>query len=547
MNGIVGKAALLLRRRLDVLASKIDHKSVIKSIYGEVEVTTGYFILLSIANLIALSGLLMNSIPVIIGAMLISPLMGPILSFGYAFVTGDKIIFQRAFKKISTSIALTLLVAAIATYISPLKDITNEIAVRTRPNLYDLVIAFLSGTAGAVAVCTRKGYITIVPGVAIATAVIPPLSVSGFGLGTGNPQILLGGIFLFFTNFVAITISTSVVFYAYGFKPSIITEEDVSSFRRRVYGLAVLLVVISIPLVYTLHTTIKTARLRVDIYNSLKKEFERERNSRLSTVNFSEKNGTLDIFVTVNTEAYLMDNEISEIERALKDDLRRDTALYVDQIIVHPRGLTELPALMVRPGQSPFKTSASVLKASREATVEIIRRLSAKVESIIAPYAVVDFSMGFSDKTSAIIANIRIKRDEPLSAYERKWLESMLSEEVAFPVALHIETEPFVQPLVFEPGETALTDDMKRQVAAVKDAAGKSAPFLVKIESFPSYSEGKTRGARNGKKRTEIVAEHIEEQYGVPRGMINSVVHEDKRAEKPAVKISIAFPAGDER
>ncbi len=251
-------------------ASFINHQEVIKDIYFEVEISVGYFLILSIANLIALGGLLLNSAPVIIGAMLISPLMGPILNVGFAFITGDKFVWEKSIKKIAISVALTLIVAAIATYLSPLKDVTNEIISRTRPNLYDLGISFLAGCAGAAAICTKKSYLTIVPGVAIATAVIPPLSVAGFGIGTGNFNILSGGIFLFFTNFVAIILSTCIVFYLFGFRPSTTTEE-VSQLKKRIIFLAFVLFAISIPLIYTLHKSISEIKLRKNVESALKK------------------------------------------------------------------------------------------------------------------------------------------------------------------------------------------------------------------------------------------------------------------------------------
>ena len=231
MTGIVRKSAFLFNRWLQKTAAQINHEAVIKDIAQEIDISAGYFLTLTLANLIALSGLITNSAPVIIGAMLISPLMGPILSFGFAFITGDKQIWRRSVKKITVSVALTLVVAALASAFSPLKEITQEIISRTRPNLYDLVIAFLAGSAGAAALCTKRNYLTIVPGVAIATAVIPPLSVAGFGIGIGSMNIFMGGFFLFFTNFVAIIIATGIVFYIYGFRPRMITEMDVSQLR----------------------------------------------------------------------------------------------------------------------------------------------------------------------------------------------------------------------------------------------------------------------------------------------------------------------------
>ena len=200
-----------------------------------------YFITLTVANLIALIGLIMNSNPVIIGAMLISPLMTPILDIGFAFITGDDTIWKKGVRKIVWSVTLTIIIAAFITYLSPLKDITNEILARTKPNLYDLVVAFLAGFAGATAICTKKNYLTVVPGVAIATAVIPPLSVAGFGLGIGNYQILIGGFFLFFTNFVAIIFSTGTVFYLYGFRPGMLPESNPHLVKKRIIFFTIIL------------------------------------------------------------------------------------------------------------------------------------------------------------------------------------------------------------------------------------------------------------------------------------------------------------------
>ena len=306
MNSITLKKILFeINKWLQKKASLINHSEVIKDIYLEVETSAGYFLILTLANLIALGGLITNSAPVIIGAMLISPLMGPILNIGFSFITGDKFVWRKSIKKLTASVALTLIVAAIATYLSPLKDVTNEIIARTRPNLYDLGIAFFAGSAGAVAICTKKNYLTIVPGVAIATAVIPPLSVTGFGIGTGNFNILLGGFFLFFTNFVAIILSTCIVFYLFGFRPSMITEE-VKQLKRRIIFLAFVLFVISIPLIYTLHKSISEVTLRNNVQNILEMEFNKEGYSHLSTFNYlKKKDRKLEINAIINTIGYM--------------------------------------------------------------------------------------------------------------------------------------------------------------------------------------------------------------------------------------------------
>ncbi len=103
------------------------------------EISAGYFTIVTIANLIALNGPLINSAPVIIGAMLISPLMGPMLSFGFAFVTGDSFVWMKSLRKIVSSVLLTAFIAALASYLSPLIEITQEITARATPNIiYDI-------------------------------------------------------------------------------------------------------------------------------------------------------------------------------------------------------------------------------------------------------------------------------------------------------------------------------------------------------------------------------------------------------------------------
>jgi uncharacterized membrane protein len=119
-TGILRKIVFLVKQWLEKTALSINHEAVIKDIAQETDISTSYFLMLSAANLIALSGLITNSAPVIIGAMLISPLMGPILSFGFAFITGARQIWRGSVKKIAVSILVTLIVAALASILSPM-------------------------------------------------------------------------------------------------------------------------------------------------------------------------------------------------------------------------------------------------------------------------------------------------------------------------------------------------------------------------------------------------------------------------------------------
>ncbi|MDJ0694606.1 MAG: DUF389 domain-containing protein, partial [Mastigocoleus sp. MO_188.B34] len=171
---------------------------------------------------IATVGLVLNSPAVIIGAMLISPLMGSILANGLALAAGDVILAWRALLKLVLSCATAILFALLLVWFLPFKEMTAEILARTRPNILDLVVALFSGAVGSIAICKQpKGVVTSIPGVAIAVALMPPLCVVGYGLGiaaaedfTNGLQIASGGGLLFLTNLVAITFTAMIVFLA---------------------------------------------------------------------------------------------------------------------------------------------------------------------------------------------------------------------------------------------------------------------------------------------------------------------------------------------
>ena len=441
---IKSRTVFFLKKWLESRAALVNHKGVIKDIYLEVDISAGYFLMLTIANLIALMGLITNSVAVIIGAMLISPLMGPILSSGFAFITGDVVIGKKALKKVSYSVVITILIATFITYLSPLQEVTSEITARTRPNLYDLIIAVLAGTAGAIAICTKKSYITIVTGVAIATAVIPPLSVAGFGLGIGRPFIALGGFLLFFTNFVAIILATCIVFYIHGFKPGITTEIEMENFKKRAYAFAALLFIISIPLLYTLRVSILEIRLRNSVDAALKLEFNRERISRLDSFTFSKGNeDVLDINAVVNTISYMKEDELKGIEKSLSEYLQKDVILDVEQVLVKAGGLKEEPVKQViAPAVVPQKPPAESAKSQIEGVMAAIMKTSEKVEKIIEPSRVVGFYVGTSEKAPTVSVILKIKRDEPLFEEQTKWLKQILSDELRLSIELTVETIP---------------------------------------------------------------------------------------------------------
>lgn len=529
-----------IKRRLKKNAAAINHEAVIKDIVQETHVSPGYFLTLTLANLIALSGLIINSAPVIIGAMLISPLMGAILSFGFAFITGAKTIWTGSLRKIAISVALTIVVAAAASFLSPMKELTPEILSRTRPNLYDLIIAFLAGSAGAAALCTKKNFITVVPGVAIATAVIPPLSVVGFGLGTWTPALIAGGFLLFFTNFVAITIATSFVFFIYGFRPQMISETDVSHLKRRFSYLAAVLVLISIPLIYTLHVSITEVRLRNGLQRVLKQSFDKEQRSRLTSFDYRKsKDGRLEINAVLNTIEYLNEDEIAGAEHTLRDLLAKNIKLSVEQVKVQPGGLKpQLVQTSALPVIAPPQAPQDVIKASRENVLAVVKRSSEKVERIIAPWTISDFTVGFHDKVFSVSLSMKIRRDTPVTDEERRWLARVLEAELNLPVELSVETVPFVPPLLFPVNEADLTDDMKASIKQLQRVRLTEAGFRYRIEAYPGSGPGKPEQRAVVKRRVEGVVQYLARECNIPEDRIEQKIQR-RTMTRPEVRLTV--------
>ncbi|HHU26061.1 MAG TPA: DUF389 domain-containing protein [Bacteroidales bacterium] len=166
--------------------------------------------ILMCAILVASVGLNMNSTAVIIGAMLISPLMGPINGMGYGIATYDMPLFRRAIKNFTFAVGVSLITSALYFFITPVSTAHSELLARTSPTIYDVLIAFFGGLAGILAISSKlKG--NVIPGVAIATALMPPICTAGYGLATLQFNFVFGALYLFTINTVFIAVAALLV------------------------------------------------------------------------------------------------------------------------------------------------------------------------------------------------------------------------------------------------------------------------------------------------------------------------------------------------
>ena len=231
--------------RMTVIQS-VDQPSVIEKVKAESGLSPRYIFMTCMSAGIAVLGLVLSSPAVVIGAMLISPLMGPILGAGFALATGDVQWMKESGRALAIGSLVAILFCALIVVFSPLQNMTSEIAARTRPNLFDLLVALFSALAGCYAMIRgREG--TIV-GVAIATALMPPLAVVGYGLATLNLTAFGGALLLFVTNLMTIALSAAVMARLYGFS-SFLSEKHT---KWQNIGIVFAFILLALPLGYSL-------------------------------------------------------------------------------------------------------------------------------------------------------------------------------------------------------------------------------------------------------------------------------------------------------
>lgn len=209
-------------------------------------------LILVVAIFIASLGLNTNSTAVIIGAMLISPLMGPIIGMGLAVGVHDFELMKRSFRNLAVAAGISLLTSCVYFLISPVNENHSELLARTSPTIYDVLIGFFGGAAGILAIAAKnKG--NVIPGVAIATALMPPLCTAGYGLATLQPNYLFGALYLFFINSVFIAVATYAGVKLMRFRLKAFADPvRARRVRRTVYLIATLTMIPAIFLTYVM-------------------------------------------------------------------------------------------------------------------------------------------------------------------------------------------------------------------------------------------------------------------------------------------------------
>ena len=342
-------------RIFDVRQEKEDEQETIDSIKKGVEFKGTNLWVLIFATFIASLGLNTNSTAVIIGAMLISPLMGPIMGFGLGLGISDFELIKRSFRNFAIATVFSVITSSIYFLISPISEAQSELLARTQPTLYDVLIAFFGGLAGIVASSTKsKG--NVIPGVAIATALMPPLCTAGFGLATGNLYYFFGAFYLFFINSVFISLATYLVVRVLKYPKKVFLDKDHEKRVTRYVGIIVIFTIV--PSLFLSYRLVKTTYFNQQVLNYVNTELAFPNTQILSKTitNTSDKKEIKVVLIGDNVS----DSTIESARNHLPNYGLKDVSLVVQQgFSEQETDINKLKSLLM---QDLYKNSEQVLR-----------------------------------------------------------------------------------------------------------------------------------------------------------------------------------------
>lgn len=424
------------------LVAKIDHNAVVDEVVEDGSFTGRYAFMIAMACGIATLGLLLSSPAVIIGAMLISPLMGPIVKLGFSLSIFDLKAMRTALVALGLGVLFALAIAFGIVSFSPLTEATPEIIARTRPNFFDLLVAVFSGLAGGYAVINRRGGAIV--GVAIATALMPPLAVVGYGLAAKSGAIASGAMFLFMTNLLAIALSVSAIATFFGF--------GAEHARKTAAWQALLIVAVfaalSVPLGLSLRKIAYETRVIGDARETAELFYEGGE-ARFSDFDVRfDRNDDIAIDATVLTKDFDHRAEAA-LGARLNDALGRKVTLNLDQVLVDQEKAIDSAEILRMTEQNfaaPLKAQIAELSRRERLAADLRNAASFPVEALRFDEASKTATFVAAPSSSIPLAGFRDMERELLRRFD-SWRISVIPAVQALP------------PLFFDTGGAELAAD----------------------------------------------------------------------------------------
>lgn len=362
---------LIMRERFNLRDDKADDAEIESRIRESVELRGATPWILVFAIFVASVGLNVNSTAVIIGAMLISPLMGPIMGTGLGAAVYDFDLVKRSLLNLSIATLISLIVSALYFWLSPLQQAQSELLARTTPTLWDVLIALFGGLAGVVGI-TRKEKSNVIPGVAIATALMPPVCTVGFGIATGQWRFAGGAMYLYTINCVFIALATIIGIRALGLKThGFSTAAIAKKMKATLFFLALLT---ALPSAYLAVELVKDEVFRSNAQEFIRKEFVFQ-NAQVVDSKIDPAKHTIDVSLVGDPIGKdLLDN----IEAKLAGANLSGTKIILHQMGDHRLNVTELKSSLLT---DLLYESQSVVK-QRDAQVQKLTAELAKRNAV---------------------------------------------------------------------------------------------------------------------------------------------------------------------
>lgn len=403
-------------------------KIVLENVTSNVSFRGANLWILACAILIASVGLNVNSTAVIIGAMLISPLMGPIVGAGFALATFNFGLLKKSIKNLIIATIVSLTVSSLYFYLSPFKEVQSELLARTSPNIYDVLIAFFGGVVGAISI-TRVEKGNPIPGVAIATALMPPLCTAGFGIATGNFSFVAGAFYLYTINCFFICIATFLIIKS--LKYQAVANADKMLEKRIRYGISILIVIMIIPSCYLAYNLLNERKYTQNVEKFINDEFTKNGYTVIyKKVDYHTNPKSIELaFLSKKFDS----TEIKELNNSLKNFGVNNTKLIIKQNtsdlkaeILNEINLQKANASEKDVQINVLKNELNQYKMDNPALVKEIKILFPEVKEI----AVGKIQNFYTTDSTAVETALLYKADEKIDEQKLKsWLENKLKSD----------------------------------------------------------------------------------------------------------------------
>lgn len=305
-------------------ATESEFKELFISLKQSAKISSAFVILMILSTLLATTGLFQSSAPVIIGAMILAPLMAPIVSLSMGVVRGENFLIKTSFKTLFIGIVTALIFSCIFTYFMPLSVLTDEMRGRLNPNILDLMVAIFSGIAGAYA-NSKSEIAKSLAGVAIAVALVPPLSVTGIGIGWGDIDIIFGSFLLFITNLVGITLAASLTFVVLGYAP-------IHRAKKGIVYTLLILALVTVPLVISFTKVIQQNRILDNLSNSNYTINNKEIKVNILEIDLSKEKPI--IYIQTISKDILNIEDLKLLNKKLSSQVGEQSILNIDMEVV---------------------------------------------------------------------------------------------------------------------------------------------------------------------------------------------------------------------